>query len=486
MSFHAKRAQRVSKTVAWSAPPPEPSPMYALQDAPLTITHDAWGRGLRTRRAVEAGETLLIDDAYVRVLSTTEAMRRCHYCLAKEPHLRVCSSCDFARYCDDECEASARPWHKRECAALQRHKVIPEADVRALAQLLWLKSQHTQAWWAPLGAMASNRHAMQDHIREEAAMLAFRLGVFLGTEEREVLGLTNADELMELVCQHTTNAFMLSDAYLDPLGVCVNPTLALVNHACDANAVIVCPTMQRGSPSRMHLVAIRPIPAGEAVHISYVDVATSRAERQTVLQERYGFSCACALCERTQWIDPRTALWCASCSGWSDSRGCRQCRHMQPRTVDMGEDSDPGILVHRTALAPPSHCRVWPLLYAAHTRAIEEQAWDDAVQRTMLLCAGMQARGARDTRSALYPPGHPQRAVLLATLGRLLCEDVELHDTPSHLLARPLPCLRMLTDMASRRSMAHTFLTQALDEACIAFGHDGGAIGALVRECLVL
>ena len=40
---------------------------------------------------------------------------------------------------------------------------------------------------------------MQDHVREEAAMLAFRLGVFLGTEEREALGLTNADELMELV-----------------------------------------------------------------------------------------------------------------------------------------------------------------------------------------------------------------------------------------------------------------------------------------------
>lgn len=104
----------------------------------------------------------------------------------------------------------------------------------------------------------------------------------------------------------------------------------------------------------------------------------------------------------------------------------------------------------------------------------------------MLLCAGMQARGARDARSALYPPGHPQRAVLLATLGRLLCENVELHDTPSHLLARPLPCLSMLTDMTSRRFMAHTFLTQALEEACIAFGHDGGAMGALVRACLAL
>ena len=485
MSFHAKRAERSSKTVTWSTPPPAPVPMYALQDAPLTIAHGAWGRGLRATRAIQAGETLLIDDAYVRVLRTTEAVHRCHFCLAKEPHLQVCASCDFARYCDDVCEASARPWHKRECAALQRHKDIPDADVRALAQLLWLKSERTPAWWAPLGAMASNRHAMQDHIREEAAMLAFRLGIFLGTEEREALGLTNADELMELVCQHMTNAFMLSDAYLDPLGVCVNPTLALVNHACDANVVMVYPTMQRGSPSRMHLVAIRPISAGDAVLMSYVDVATSRAERQAVLQERYGFTCACALCERTQWIDPRTALWCTSCPEWSGSAACGH-RRTEPRTLDMGEDTDPDILVHRTALAPPSHYRVWPLLFAAHTRAIERQAWDDAVQCTMLLCAGMQARGARDARSALYPPGHPQRAVLLATLGRLLCENVELHDTPSHLLARPLPCLPMLTDMTSRRFMAHTFLTQALEEACIAFGHDGGAIGALARACLAL
>ena len=142
-----------------------------------------------------------------------------------------------------------------------------------------------------------------------------------------------------------TNAFMLSDAYLDPLGVCVNPTLALVNHACDANAVMVFPTMQRGSPSRMHLVAIRPISAGDAVHMSYVDVATSRAERQAVLQERYGFTCACALCERTQWIDPRTALWCTSCSEWSGSAACGH-RRIEPRAVDMGEDTDPDILVH--------------------------------------------------------------------------------------------------------------------------------------------
>ena len=50
--------------------------MYALQDAPLAITHGAWGRGLRATRAIQAGETLLIDDAYVRVLRTTEAVHR--------------------------------------------------------------------------------------------------------------------------------------------------------------------------------------------------------------------------------------------------------------------------------------------------------------------------------------------------------------------------------------------------------------------------
>ncbi len=109
MSFHAKRAERSSKTVTWSTPPPAPVPMYALQDAPLTIAHGAWGRGLRATRAIQAGETLLIDDAYVRVLRTTEAVHRCHFCLAKEPHLQVCASCDFARYCDDVCKASAWP-----------------------------------------------------------------------------------------------------------------------------------------------------------------------------------------------------------------------------------------------------------------------------------------------------------------------------------------------------------------------------------------
>jgi len=62
--------------------------------------------------------------------------------------------------------------------------------------------------------------------------------------------------------QFMTNSFTLSSPSLSALGVAINPTVALCNHACWPNAAVVFPD---GSKGGMQVVALRPIGEGEEV-----------------------------------------------------------------------------------------------------------------------------------------------------------------------------------------------------------------------------
>lgn len=500
--------------------------LYRVDGTDLVVErHPVWVRGMRLAPdavAQRPGDTLLAQPTLVSVLATSQLGVRCHYCFAKPARLRQCTSCHVARYCDAACQAAA--WtetrHRDECAALQAwFKEAPSADlahepgptVRALAQMLWLRRKHGEKWWQPAAEMQSHRAQLSPAAQEEAAHLAYRLGRFLGDGDAlAALGINRADELLELVCRHNTNAFTLSDAHLDPIGVCVLPTAALLNHACEPNAVVVFPTTSSGQRCPMHVVALRPIAPGERIWISYVDVATPRAERQRVLQERYHFTCACAACQAPPWRDPRTALWCTApgCLGWRAPRddgawlACpyghdagtspvqldeaqRAADHVQAcmrrGDVRAAEEACAAVLTPLSAVAPPSHHLMWILLHAAQVAAIERGAWDDALPLTLSLCAGMQAQGDRRAASTLYPRGHPQRAVLLATLGRLLAQP---SGSPTPLAIRLDRALPVPTAPDQRWQLAYTALRQALEEASIGFGHGGGDVGALSRATL--
>ena len=60
--------------------------------------------------------------------------------------------------------------------------------------------------------------------------------------------------------QFITNTFTLTDASLTPIGASISPLVALINHSCDPNAVVVFP-----QPGSMQVIAIREIAPGEEV-----------------------------------------------------------------------------------------------------------------------------------------------------------------------------------------------------------------------------
>lgn len=74
-----------------------------------------------------------------------------------------------------------------------------------------------------------------------------------------------------MAIQFTTNSFTLSSPSLDPIGVCVSPSIALANHSCAPNAAVVFPhyaDTPREREPRMVLVALREIAPGEEVYFT--------------------------------------------------------------------------------------------------------------------------------------------------------------------------------------------------------------------------
>ena len=69
-------------------------------------------------------------------------------------------------------------------------------------------------------------------------------------------------ELTGLFWQFEINSFTLSSSSLSPIGVAMSPVVALCNHSCWPNAVVVFPEGGKG----IDIVAIRDIPVGEEVN----------------------------------------------------------------------------------------------------------------------------------------------------------------------------------------------------------------------------
>jgi len=200
-------------------------------------------------------------------------------------------------------------------------------------------------------------------------------------------------------------------------------------------------------------------------------------------------STACNRCEqRTDIKDPVALL---ALLRTADALNARLAREMGavapgPETAPPG-DTAPyehvrSCIQQLIPQVAPSHTLLWALMHSAHVMAIERALvaephdaqraagyWEDAAQLVLLLCAGMQAPGTPgDARSALYPPGHPVRAVLLATLGRLLVSGApQASGRPAPLADASLP-----PERGARLMLARQALLQALDEATTGFGRE--------------
>ncbi|CED82281.1 Predicted histone tail methylase containing SET domain [Phaffia rhodozyma] len=355
------------------------------------------------------------------------------------------------------------------------------------------------------------------------AQLALQLGVYLGhalhssnsSENEEIppadmsqFGFASVAEVLDLCAAFMTNSFTLSSPSLAPVGVAISPPVALFNHSCWPNAVVVFPFGGYGSKADgncMDVVALRDLVPGEQIVTAYIDISLPSQLRQTELQTRYFFKCDCDLCAKPS-TDPREMVRPReSYDGLEDwvLSGMKLLKMEQQGTlVDfdqlLSKASPMSVIGSLAYFYPPWAYPLFPLVRLVCTLLVtslgahptDTDRLEDSIRCALLVseCMGLPS---------IYPDNHPVRALARAELGKLLLLPpppppllpVPQHSpNPSDAARSVLP--KNLFDLAQtkiesiprdpihRLVLARTVLMDALRESRVGFGKpQGGLVG---------
>ncbi|KAG6811187.1 hypothetical protein H0H92_008627 [Tricholoma furcatifolium] len=305
-SFTDLRASRQSKAKSYvqstnstqsssSTPPLQPSPDEGqkLKDVdglfrslPQSIeirTSEHSGRGLWSKTSRKPGDVFLAVKPHIAVLSNQYLDSYCSNCFGppSATGLKRCTICRVVWYCDSQCQTKDWPNHKRECSALQEwSKAAPSPDlavpsdaVRCLGRLMWTRQKKgfDSNWAKEINALQSHRNSLQTSSFELHTHLSHALVRYLGITSPEELSnfdLNSPKDVVDITSRFITNTFSVTTPTLTPIGVSVSPTIALINHSCDPNAVVVFPRSSDSVSTQeplMQVIALRNIEPDQEV-----------------------------------------------------------------------------------------------------------------------------------------------------------------------------------------------------------------------------
>ncbi|PYH89663.1 SET and MYND domain protein [Aspergillus ellipticus CBS 707.79] len=259
---------------------------------------DGLGRGLFASTDIATGENVLhIPTPFVAVLDKPRLEDTCSGCFGKrhlgndENTLKGCRGCHVVKYCDKICQA--KDWkfaHSLECGIYQQLKprILP-INARAVLRMILRSGRRKYA--AEDLEMFLDLETHIKEIREESetqwqriSLCAKAVKTYSGTEMQE-------EFISAFGAKLDLNSFNLTNAVYDRIGVYLHPHAAFINHSCAYNAVV------GFDGDELYIKALRPIPKGDQIFISYIDATNPYPVRQTELRERYYFTCKCTKCE---------------------------------------------------------------------------------------------------------------------------------------------------------------------------------------------
>lgn len=486
------------------------------------------GRGLWHQRStnIRPGNVILSLRPHVFTLSTTYLDSHCSGCAGSPAsRLKRCTRCRKVWYCTSTCQNGDWSIHKFECTAIRNWSTeapseevsVPSDAVRCLGRILWqIKRKGTDSIWAKeIQAMQSNRKIIHPFAIEGHTHLAQSLVRYLGASsptELEDYGIMSTADLVDVISRFIINTFALTTPSLTPIGIAVSPLVALINHSCAPNVVVVFPRGRKDSGIEpvAKVIALRNIAPGEEILMSYVDTTLPKSLRQNALTETYNFQCCCKACAESSGVDPREATWCPkACGGTCPlpteknriSR-CANCRAVisDPDAVldavRVGQEAlDKAASLKENNKAKTLTTNIIPVLMSAgltsstypllpllklHQTLLISSFPTPLTQEVLnetIRTAGKYSAGL----SAVLDEGHPVRAMALVELGKLLAVD-EPSPPGSQSMNGSFP-----PSGPARLRAAYETLLRARQELLIGFGRqtEGGEVGDDVRETLV-
>jgi SET and MYND domain-containing protein len=304
-----------------------------LNSFKLRIDTDAVkGRLLRATKAFSPGDLVFSASPLVSILRPKNLSRYCSNCFAAGNEigsLKRCSQCKYVYYCSEPCQKSHWIEHKEECQSLVKiHPNRPTETLLLMARLLREKQKQsllkrdyqTGQRWEDVEFLNSYRENFS-----EEQVLNFAQMSMLMQQLVDPKCMLNATEMLNLFSKFSTNNFNITNPEMQPIGIGLYPTAALLNHSCSPNCVVVF------DGTKIKVRAIQNVAVGEEVTIPYVEVGVAKEERQKDLQDHFYFTCQCNKCQDDEFNLKLKALRCndTSCPGLVDpddeKLSCNKC-----------------------------------------------------------------------------------------------------------------------------------------------------------------
>ncbi|KAJ4479084.1 hypothetical protein J3R30DRAFT_3702122 [Lentinula aciculospora] len=494
--------------------------MYSALPVYVEVRHsEVNGRGVWTKSPIKAGSVIFVTRPYASALSTPNLLSYCSSCFASSSNdsMSRCTKCRIAHYCDSTCQTNDWAIHKFECTSLENwdqaapsSDIAPPSDaVRCLSRMLWKtrKRGFDTIQAREIANMQSHRLSLKPSAFETHTYLAHSLVQYMGLTspaDMAQYSLLSAADLVDTISRFVTNTFTVTDPTLIPLGAVVSPVVALINHSCDPNAVVVFPRVSTDQKTQEPLMQILT---------SYIDVTLPTHLRQQSLNETYHFNCLCHLCTTVDTVDLRAALNCPkNCDGLchlpnDDSENilvrCAKCKSVVKsvgaaldarRVGKEGLEKASGLQMKDPEKSLQLTTNLIPILSSAgftpssypllgltrlHQQLVTASFQSPLTQEHLDETIRIATKNATGI-TALYREGHPVLALALAELGKLLAVDEpspRATDSPMIYPPSGLPRLKL----------AYENLLRARKMLLIGFGvaNEGGQVGKEVREMLV-
>ncbi|KAM3074885.1 hypothetical protein ACMFMG_008298 [Clarireedia jacksonii] len=263
------------------------------------------GYGLFATSNFESGDVVLsIRNPYLLAVENRALHFVCGFCFAEadeDVDLQPCTQCGIIKFCSNSCQEAASMsggTHQLECFCLRQLHAsggqsgapdcVTPTIVRATIQLLSRQNSASSSYDPEILQLSNHQDQIrQDKSRWEDIQLQARASASFSRRDKS-FGLA-----VELLCRLSTNTFRVeSNLGNGPMGLCLDPVLARINHSCQPNAVITfngrCATLR----------TLHPIAKDEQIFISYFDETQRGEVRQVALKETWFFTCDCACCIR--------------------------------------------------------------------------------------------------------------------------------------------------------------------------------------------
>ncbi|KAG5898028.1 hypothetical protein JTB14_001740 [Gonioctena quinquepunctata] len=295
------------------------------------------GRHLVAKKGISRGEIIINEHPTVLqvepvcvCVGNTNSLYRCHNCGIACKLFYTCGGCNVCIFCSRNClRVAYKNYHRYECYGLQRHFwSMEDTDYSYLAFRMMLygasKEFNTDIEDSSYyGSSANNYPFIYKLETNFMQMSCAKINKMLYSAVKNLIylikktsffnqfkGSCDLEDIQKYVgglmvkhyCQAQMNNVILKYPnyklefgfnVVSGSGKAICPTIALLNHSCSPNAVVIV------FSEYVVVKCLKPIKAGEEITICYSEVSALMTvnERQLITREILGFTCQCSFCE---------------------------------------------------------------------------------------------------------------------------------------------------------------------------------------------